>query len=193
MENRKEYKFVFNSFELINFYSFLKSREFVLHEDRKISSVYFDTFDFDLYKNSKTVDTEKLKIRLRQYNNQGNIYLEKKFNNSNGKYKEAKITNYKHLSKVSCLEENGYYLKPSLKINYHRSYLKLENIRITIDINIQYNSVSSRTLSNITYNPNFKVVEYKLLNNDPDIEKYFYKNPVSFSKYNFGVEKIYTI
>lgn len=56
-----------------------------------------------------------------------------------------------------------------------------------------FKSCKTRTQSTYSYKSLFNVVEYKILNNNIDIEKNFLRNPVSFSKYNYGLQKVYSL
>ena len=37
------------------------------------------------------------------------------------------------------------------------------------------------------------ILEFKMLTSNPNIEKYIFKNPEAFSKYKYGVEKLYYV
>ena len=87
LENRKEYKFLYNDYELTNLFSTYKKNLKPLYPDRKISSMYLDTANFELYNNSKNTDTDKLKVRFRMYPNDNQIYFEIKRNSDKNKTK----------------------------------------------------------------------------------------------------------
>jgi len=85
---RKEYKFVLENKEVLNFFKFYSKSIKKLYPKRKIISLYFDTPDFQLYKNSILNDVDKTKIRFRQYPEKSlKIYKETKINSQNGKKK----------------------------------------------------------------------------------------------------------
>ena len=87
IENRKEYKFVLNNNETKNFLTIFGDKLNVLHPSRTITSLYFDTVDYQLFNNSKLNDTNKMKVRIRTYNNDAKFYKEIKFNDGLGKRK----------------------------------------------------------------------------------------------------------
>ena len=79
-----------------------------------------------------------------------------------------------------------------MKVDYLRSYFTFKNTRITIDKNVSFQSTVNRSLVNKIINLDFNVVEFKLFNQDKDIEK-FLSNPIAFSKYDYGIKSIYKI
>ena len=84
-EKRKEYKFKVTSLELSKFMERFSSRLNKLHPDRQIMSLYMDTHDFYIYNSSHTYDSEKFKLRFRQYSNNETIYKEIKYNTKDGR------------------------------------------------------------------------------------------------------------
>lgn len=194
MEARKEYKFVLNSYELQNFLQIIDKSQEPLFNQRSIDSLYMDTVGYKLYKDSNSNDVDKFKVRYRQYDKKGSIFLETKYNKSTGRYKKSvEIKKYVNLDEVNNFFYHNLSLMPALKVSYTRNYIKYKNTRITIDKNLKFTSCKERTRASYSYESNLIVVEYKLLNNDSNIEKNFFKNPVSFSKYNYGLGKVYSI
>ena len=52
----------------------------------------------------------------------------------------------------------------------------------------------NRSLNKITAKEEMFILEYKILdNNFVEIENYFIKNPIAYSKYNKGIEKAYKV
>lgn len=82
-------------------------------------------------------------------------------------------------------------LKPVTLIKYTREYYSFRNSRVTVDSSIKYYSTKNRSLLDKVINCNFIILEYKLLSEDKDIEKDLFGNPISFSKYNDSIEKLY--
>lgn len=195
LEARKEYKFIFNNYELEKFRIFLDSKENKLFDDRIITSIYMDTIDFKLYKLSNENDVGKYKVRFRQYNNKNDIFQEIKFNTQEGKKKKIqKQDKFKNLDDVDQLRYKNIDLVPAIKISYLRSYFKFKNVRITIDKNLQFESTKNRSISKNKLNTKFNIVEYKILHqHQQDVESYFFQNPISFSKYNYGIENLYNL
>jgi len=59
---------------------------------------------------------------------------------------------------------------------------------------INFTSTPNRSLNKINAKEEMFILEYKILNkNFFDIENYFVNNPVTYSKYNKGIEKVYKI
>lgn len=193
LENRKEYKFLYNDYELSNLFSTYKKNLEPLYPDRKISSMYLDTANFELYNNSKNTDTDKLKVRFRMYPTDNQIYFEIKRNSDKNKTKVKELTSYKSFNEIDFKLLEGKHLTPVLKVDYLRSYFTFKNTRITIDKNVSFQSTVNRSLVNKIINLDFNVVEFKLFNQDKDIEKNFLSNPIAFSKYDYGIKSIYKI
>ena len=130
----------------------------IQYPDRNILSIYYDTLDFHLYKDSTEGVSKRKKIRLRFYNEVFNkINLEKKIKigdlgfkiidtlNNNRSLKEfypRKIhsINESGTSKILIPDniENVYF--PVTSVNYFRKYYisKDEKIRLTLDSKITY-------------------------------------------------------
>lgn len=192
LEARKEYKFVFKNFELQNFLLFLNNKENKLYENRYIKSLYMDTIAFKLFHLSQNNDSNKFKVRYRQYDEKSPIFLEEKFNGSQGKFKnKTQVKSITDFNSVNEIYYKNLKLVPTLFVSYIRQYLLFNDVRITIDKRIEYSNSSFRSLGFNSYKSNLNIVEYKIHNNNSDIEKYFYKNPESFSKYDEGIKKIY--
>ena len=91
------------SFEIIENFKNLNSKNLkVLHESRFIESLYFDTWDLELYKSSFNLDIDKYKYRLRK-GIDGKIYSEIKMNKANGKFKEKNLTHFKSLDQTESI------------------------------------------------------------------------------------------
>jgi len=192
LESRKEYKFVISGNELENFKNLNSKNLKVLHESRFIESLYFDTWDLELYKSSFNLDIDKYKYRLRK-GIDGKIYSEIKMNKANGKFKEKNLTHFKSLDQTESIFYHNMSLHPTLYVSYSREYLNLNNsVRVTIDQNIYYKSSKKRSLLEINKQSHNVILEYKFLDNKKlDIENYFFKNPVTFSKYVDGINRVY--
>ncbi len=86
-ETRKEYKRTVNVSQIISFFKKNKSKLTEIYEPRIITSLYFDTVDFGLYKSSIEKDVDTYKARIRTYSNKNNFYKEIKKNMFSGKSK----------------------------------------------------------------------------------------------------------
>ena len=194
-EFRKEYKFVLDSRQLNSFYKFYDNIFSSLHPNRRIVSLYFDTIDFKLYNKSILDDVDKFKYRFRQYPSiSTNISKEIKFNTKKGKEKISEKTNFVKFEDIPNQIYGGYNLVPTLYVNYYRDYYEIDKkIRVTIDKKINFHVPKDRSLFSKGNSIDNTVVEFKLLTEKiEDISKYFFTNPVAFSKYEKGIENTYS-
>ena len=65
--SRREYKIVINDFNVYKFLNVINKEFDQLYMDRFIKSLYFDTLGFKLYKESLFQDSDRFKIRFRNY------------------------------------------------------------------------------------------------------------------------------
>lgn len=192
-ELRKEIKLIKNESELIIFFKKHSKKLEEIYEPRKITSLYFDTIDNSLFKNSKFGDVNTIKVRVRNYSNSKNFYKEIKYNLFSGKYKSVEEMKIGNFNDVEKLFSNQYTLYPSVYTQYDRRYFKLLDCRLTLDTNISFFSHNFRSKSVIRKNFKNNVLEYKALNFNYDIEKYVESNPVAFSKFKNAVNKVYDL
>lgn len=158
-----------------------------LHPERIVSSIYYDNSTFQIYQDSVEGIVPRKKIRIRE--SFGELYLEHKFKNQDGKYKkQQKINNI-----PNKIIDNIYGITfPVCKIEYKRLYLTNNKIRITVDSNLKYQNYRN---SFSYYNISFFVAEFKMYNN-LEISKNFIDSkinftPVKFSKYDDAVKKLH--
>ena len=192
-ENRKEYKLILNKNELNEFFNKYSDNLENLHSPRIIKSLYFDTLNFSLYRKSKFYDVDTYKFRIRTYPNEKKYFKEIKFNTSNGKKKLVEELNIKSFKEVGQISFKGTVLYPSLFTEYKRQYFVHENCRITLDTSIKVYSHQFRSQVSKINHFQRDILEFKMLTNNPNIEKYIVKNPVAFSKYKYGIEKLYYV
>ena len=192
LETRKEYKFIMSKSELESFKEFNDTNLVTLHQPRYIESLYLDSWALDIYKMSDDLDVDKFKYRFRKAVD-GKIYSEVKINTANGKFKEKTSTEYQNFEQIKSVNYNKMTLHPSLYVFYEREYFNLfDSVRVTIDKNISYKSAECRSLVNLQKRTDKIVLEYKYLDDRKlDIENYFFKNPITFSKYVDGINKVY--
>ena len=195
INSRQEFKFLVSRKELINIELFNKNRTKELHPEREILSLYMDTSNLELYRLSSLNDVGKFKVRYRTYpKTDKNIYQEVKSNTKFGKEKFVTKTDFSDLNSIDLTYNRGYILYPTLFVQYKRKYLQLDNsVRLTIDSNINYFLPKFRSLNYSKIAIPHIVLEMKnLYNQKIDLTKYFFSNPVAFSKYNFGIEKLFS-
>tara|TARA_B100000927_G_scaffold276605_1_gene257545 strand:+ start:480 stop:1100 length:621 start_codon:yes stop_codon:yes gene_type:complete len=191
---RKEYKFLFSRKEVLKFRKFYGDSLTNLYPNRTIKSMYMDTNDLRLYSLSKQTDVDKFKLRYRTYpNSDAKIYREVKSNNSTGKEKTSKVTSFTSFEEINFDVHKNYFLTPSLFIKYEREYFQLDSAaRLTIDSNLQFNLPKNVSLLDKYMSENLFIVELKILENkNYDLTEYFLNSPVAFSKYDYGIERIY--
>ena len=177
----------------------------MLFPKRTVQSIYYDTLNFSLYKNSLFDDTDRFKIRFRNYRESPEeIYKEVKRNTRNGKYKTSEITKYKNLNELGTLYFEGVQYFPKSFVSYTREYYLSNNSRITYDRDIVYRSVDKNF--NKFYKSKKVIIEFKLddtqlleenyisknllFSKHTSIEGNLFGNPEKFSKYVDSVEKL---
>ena len=192
MSFRIEKKILINNLNLFDF----KKKIFSLgvkplFEKRKVQSLYFDNSFKKMYDDSIEGLAPRKKIRVRNYPEKSNdtFKLETKISSIEGRYKTTKKISKNYFEKI---KDNGYFddkygiCKPLLNVVYEREYFKKNNIRITIDTNIEYNLYNnkfSKRDKNI-------IVELKTSKNQ-DIDDLFEQFPfqeIRFSKYCNGID-----
>jgi len=190
-ELRKEYKRIAKQHELNNFFIKYKESLKEIYEPRTITSLYFDTSDYALYKSSILNDSDSIKLRIRTYSNSKKYFKEIKKNNFAGKSKTIENLEIESFNDVNKIFLNGMTLYPLLFTKYDRKYFSFENCRVTLDTNISFlpHSFRGGCFTEKYFLEN--IIEYKANGKNFDIEKYIDSNPVAFSKFKYGVKKIY--
>lgn len=160
MNNRYEIKFILNELEYSEASYFLKYiNSFKPYPNRKVNSLYFDTYDYSSIKDNISGISNRKKIRLRWYNEfeKPSLEIKNKFSRVGNKktYKidfiekeifknSATDVLNKLIIKNSKIEESllENTFIPSLKVSYTREYYKTKKgIRITIDKDIKFSQV----------------------------------------------------
>lgn len=202
---RKEYKFQSDIDNSGKYLDWIKKNSSMLFPKRTVQSIYYDTLNFSLYKNSLFDDTDRFKIRFRNYRESPEeIYKEVKRNTRNGKYKTSEITKYKNLNELGTLYFEGVQYFPKSFVSYTREYYLSNNSRITYDRDIVYRSVDKNF--NKFYKSKKVIIEFKLddtqlleenyisknllFSKHTSIEGKLFGNPEKFSKYVDSVEKL---
>ena len=190
---RKEYKILLSEIELTQFIKKYKKELEEIYETRTITSLYFDSISFELYKKSIFQDVDNFKIRVRRYNNDKNYYKEVKSNLFSGKEKYSEPLKIRSFKDVQRLDYNNRTFYPSAFTNYTRSYYIFHNSRITIDRNINYKTHRFRTLSSNKAYDSQIVLEVKSVEGNNDVEKYLFSTPTAFSKYKKAIKLLYKL
>lgn len=197
------------------FNQLIKKISINLKEDKyfkyNISSIYFDTDDYDLIRKSLEKPIYKEKIRVRSYgkiNEKDNVFFEIKKKYKGMTNKRRIIISYKdflnYINDNKNFEQNQiskeidyiiryYKLHPKVYISYDRiSYICKDNnnLRITFDTNLKYrlNDLSLKNNNAEVFdNKNFYIMEIKTLDSIPlwlvNVLSELKIYPTSFSKY----------
>lgn len=163
-----------------------------IHDDRVISSLYFDNKFFQMFKDSEEGCVPRKKIRLRRYSNSDQINFEIKISSVEGRYKTTKIINNKEYQKFIRygIFDNLYGLCfPVINIKYQRKYIKVFSKRTTIDNNIEYQDYISKKKIKDNFN---QIIEIKTSINE-DLNKLNFNFPFRrsrFSKYSEAIKML---
>jgi len=192
IESREEFKLVFGATEFNTFLS-ANIKDFTkLYEGRKIKSLYFDTLNFDIYKNQLLHDVDKFKIRIRSYNNLPSFTKEIKGNTSEGKIKLSEKLDIESFDDIDEIFYLGKIYYPTIFVSYSREYFKYKDARVTIDTNIQYQASINRKLDISMEESEHVVVEYKKYDkHSKNIINYLDRPHDQFSKYQEAIEKVF--
>lgn len=192
MSYRIEDKLFFKPENILQFKNFLKNKSAKkLYDNRIIRSLYFDNINLDMYRDSVEGSVPRKKIRIRHYPNSKdkNYYLEIKTSSVEGRYKTRKIIkkeDFELYKKNGIFDSNYGTCIPNFYVSYKREYVKIGDVRISIDEEISYENY----LSNNIFFDNKLIVELKtsINKNLDDFIKDFPFQKIRFSKYCFAVE-----
>tara|TARA_Y100000768_G_C23837297_1_gene614407 strand:+ start:157 stop:756 length:600 start_codon:yes stop_codon:yes gene_type:complete len=181
-----------NLIEFLEFFNKKSAKQ--VYEPRNIQSLYFDNINFQTYSDSIEGLVPRKKIRIRNYPNHkdNKYYYEIKNSSIEGRFKTRKMIDkkiYQQNINDGIFDSQYGTCYPKLYVKYLRKYLILNDVRISIDDNIEYKDFQS----NYTYTDDKIIVELKTFfkKNVDDLYKDFPFQRVRFSKYCFGVEKIF--
>tara|TARA_B100001123_G_scaffold447690_1_gene606038 strand:+ start:759 stop:1343 length:585 start_codon:yes stop_codon:yes gene_type:complete len=194
MSFRIEEKLYIKSEHLIDFKEFLvKHLAKKIYHQRIIKSLYFDNLNSQMYNDSIEGIVPRKKIRIRRYPNENdkNIYLEIKNSSVEGRFKTRKIIDKEKadfFKKMGIFDNQYGSCFPNLYVSYKREYLKIDDVRISLDTDIVYENYKT----NVIYNDSNIIVEIKasIKKNVDDLVETFPFQRIRFSKYCNGFEKI---
>ena len=194
MSFRIEEKLLINRKQILEFKDFLfKKHAKQLFPPRKIQSLYFENFKDEMYKDSLEGSVPRKKIRVRNYPHDKNasLYLEMKISSADGRYKTRNIIDknkFIDIKKLGIYDNQYGVCRPLLYVIYNREYYKIDDVRISVDENIEYYLYSGRKLG---YDNN-SIVELKasIQTNKDDLLNNFPFQRIRFSKYCNAFEKI---
>mgnify|MGYP001331516883 CR=1 FL=1 len=196
MSFRIENKYEVSIKKIDNLYNFFKYNNVEqIYDKRQINSIYFDNNYKDSFCDSEEGTVPRKKIRLRyygssDYSNKDELFLEKKINSYDGKYKTSKkINDYEKLIKFGVYDNFYGNCTPIVVVNYLREYYKLGKFRITFDRNIKYNVFGKKIF--------FKDLEQCILevkSNDiyleNEIDNLFPFKKIRYSKYANSIKSL---
>lgn len=195
MTYRLEQKLFIKKENLINFKCYLYSKGAKkIFKSRKICSLYFENKKKDMFIDSIEGSLPRKKIRIRYYPNDNfdQIYFEKKISGVEGRFKKRNvISNHEFENiKINGVNDNQYGIcNPNIFVTYEREYLKLGDVRITVDKDIFYQEFKKDFKFK---DPNI-IVELKT-SADKDLDdliKLFPFQNIRFSKYCNGIQTIF--
>ena len=173
MSYRIEQKLLIDNSKIIDFKSFLvKKNAKQLFQKRIIKSLYFDNHNYDMYNDSIEGLTPRKKIRIRNYPNTKDVdyYLETKISSVEGRFKTRKLLDAKKnnsLIKNGLIDSQYGLCTPCLFVSYEREYFKINDVRISVDNNINYKLYSNIFKNNdqikILDEPKFSKTNYWLI------------------------------
>ena len=146
MSFRIEEKLFVTKNSLIDFKKFIIDKKGKhLYPKRLIKSLYFDNNTYQMYEDSIEGLVPRKKIRIRHYPNDKNIvyYHELKISSEEGRFKKRQIiseSEYINKKKNGVFDSQYGLCRPVLFVSYEREYYLVENIRVSIDLDIKYYS-----------------------------------------------------
>jgi hypothetical protein len=199
---RIDTKFVFHAEQLLEILEEVKNDYYVLEIDNKrafnYESLYFDTDNFDLYKQHHNGKLNRMKVRCRRYSDSGLCFFEVKYKVNGGLR-----TDKKRLQIPTILEElntaahslvrhpqvDAADLKPKLWIYFTRITLasRAMNERLTIDLNLSFDNLIQR--QNLDGLAIAEIKTEKSCYNSPIVKalKRRHIEEIGFSKYSMGI------
>ena len=194
MSFRIEEKLLINKKQILEFKDFLfKKHAKQLFPPRKIQSLYFENFKDEMYEDSLEGTVPRKKIRVRNYphDKSKTLYLEMKISSADGRYKTRNIIDknkFANIKKLGIYDSQYGVCRPLLYVIYNREYYRIDDVRISVDEDIEFYLYSGRKLG---YDNN-SIVELKapIQKNKDDLLNNFPFQRTRFSKYCNAFEKI---
>ena len=202
MLQRNELKFALSNKDLLFFKK--KFTLFKTFPQRKIFSIYFDTFHLNDFNDSEEGSVPRKKIRLRYYDVSskdfnktsildGNLEIKKTFDSHRSKQKIAIKDNLLNSIRIACNYGVTRRL-PVCAISYTRNYYKyIDGTRLTVDKNIKYFPIKDSLPTKYSFIENNCIIEMKIENiscNKSLHSDYLDTFRIRFSKYCEAIKKI---
>ncbi len=198
MSFRKEEKLKINKNQLLTLFDWVSQNGgYRLFDSRIVSSTYFDNDELGMYKDSEEGCVPRKKIRIRSYTKQDHTQecssLEVKISSVEGRYKtNTKSFNLKKSLNIGIFDKDYGICKPKVRVTYNRTYIKIHNVRLTIDQDIEYAKISNKK-ENIFKTPDSEIVIEIKANNQVLTDYLFRMFPferIRFSKYSRAINSI---
>ena len=192
MSFRIEEKLLINNLQILEFKNLLfKKKTKKLFPPRIIKSLYFENSKGDMYKDSIEGTLPRKKIRVRNYpeNNNTSLYFETKISSVEGRFKNSEIILQKKFDEI---KEKGYFDKqygicrPIIYVTYYREYYQLNDVRIVVDKNINYEQFSGGKIGKDI--DSIVEIKTRIDKNRDDLINDFPFQRIRFSKYCNGIE-----
>ena len=205
---RYEKKFPFEESNLESIYSYLLSFGFIdAYPERQVNSIYYDTNEFFLYNISEAGISDRLKKRIRWYDNKNELILEYKIKESELGIKKTnkKFLLKDQIRKIEILNPTDYSIQikkipssleniylPNVGVTYKRKYLisVCGTTRITLDYQIKFarifNGPDNYQITNwIPFSNSVLEIKYEYLINNKNLElnKFIDKFGLQFSRF----------
>ena len=167
----------------------MKHNFFPIFKERHIKSLYYDTTNFNCYKDSFEGIVPRKKYRIRSYDNQQDFQLEVKSQELDGRYKKnTKVEGYPKY----VFDKDYGNLEQKLYVMYMRKYYSNNFLRLTLDWGINFQKLNGKNLKLRDY----LVVELKPITEFSIQGEYLSNNifnipEMSFSKYEQAVESLF--
>ena len=148
MKPRIEQKLLIERSDYANFLAWLRSEGAeMLHPDRVITSTYFDSSDFAMWRDTDEGLVPRKKIRIRCYGGHtatcgAEHHLEVKKTTEYQRLKEIRpIPEWRRLVSEGFFDPDYGACFPMVRVEYWRSYFRVHGVRVTIDRNLHYQSM----------------------------------------------------
>lgn len=194
MTFRFEDKISVGKSESIHFFKDLRQKGFeTLYPKRKISSIYFDNTELNMFVESEEGSLPRKKIRIRNYplSFDERYNLELKISSIEGRFKETKDINSEikdNYTKYGIFDNQYGLIFPTVIVSYYREYFYKDGMRVTRDSSIEYCNYNKP----FSFKENREVIEIKTPHNFNRnlLDKFFPFSKHRFSKYCEAIKNL---
>lgn len=177
-----------------------------IYTPRYVTSIYFDTIELDNYINSIEGVLPRNIIRLRTYseniitNNSlklsvyknNNFVLERKESRHEGDIKKIQNCSNPFNLLINGLHQDGHSFYPKTVINYLRTYFILMDVRLTVDIDIQYSDDINRCSYFMSHNECVLELKSEFQYQAEIVLSHLGLSAHRFSKYCLSIENLFS-